>query len=313
MRHLLVLGAALVLSLQAHAAKVIWVYFPNSDISWIYGLNDDNAVAGTYYMRDRTVHGFYGPAGGPYHDFQFAGASTGARAIDNKGNIVGVSHFWDGEKYCDYVPFERTPDGKIGQIAHGDTKLGGFVNGMVLSSGAFVGDTCDAHRDSVGYRGRNARWRTDLDIPIPGAQPRGVNKAGTVVGQFKGDDKHWHGFILKDGTAGIVDFPGAKRTQLSGINDAGIAVGIYYPHGYHYRPFSLDTNTNVFTDIRFNRHQYGEAFATAINNKGYTTINVGNGRGYVLCPEGADCPGGQDIKVETRRVTAGRFPVWRPR
>ena len=36
----------------------------------------------------------------------------------------------------------------------------------------------------------------------------------------------------------------------------------------------------------------GSAFATAINSKG--TVNIGTGRGYVLCPEGA-----------------GRFPVYR--
>src|SRR5262249_5522626 len=145
---------------------------------------------------------------------------------------------------------------------------------------------------------------------IPGAEPRGVNASGTVVGQFK--SQKLHGFILKDGVATVVDFPGARNTQLTDINDAGIAVG-YYHNSFHDRPFMLDTNTNTFTELKFNRHQYGSAFAQAINNKGYIALNIGIGRGYVLCPEGADCPGGQTADIEMRKVQVGRFPVYRAR
>lgn len=73
MRQILVLGS--VLSFQAHAAKMIWVYVPGSDITWTYGINDKNVVAGTYYVSDRTVHAFFGPPGGSYKDFRFAGAT----------------------------------------------------------------------------------------------------------------------------------------------------------------------------------------------------------------------------------------------
>ena len=208
------------------------------------------------------------------------------------------------------MPFERTPDGKITQIRHGKTPLGGFVQGM--SNGTFVGDTCDADGNSVGYQGQGGKWRADLDISIPSAQPRGINASGTVVGQFATDKRHWHGFIFKNGTASVVDFPGAPSTHLTGINDAGIAAG-YWSHGYHERPFSLDTNTNTFTEIDFDRQQYGSAFATAINNNGLITINVGSGRGYVFCPDGTDCPGGQTAEVKTRKTHVGRFPVYRPR
>ena len=57
----------------------------------------------------------------------------------------------------------------------------------------------------------------------------------------------------------------------------------------------------------------GSAFATAINNNGLITINVGTGRGYVFCPDGTECPGGQTAEVKIRKIQVGRFPVYRPR
>src|SRR5262249_3501740 len=157
-----------------------------SDITFIYGLNDKNIVAGTYYVRDRTVHGFFGAPGSTSYDtFQFKGASTHASAIDNKGNIVGISHFFDGETDCEQLPYERTPDGKMAQLKRGKPPLTGDVGGMALLSGKFVGSYCDAGGNAVPFQGRSSKWQQDLDISIPGAQPRGINASGTVVGHFK--------------------------------------------------------------------------------------------------------------------------------
>jgi len=49
------------------------------------------------------------------------------------------------------------------------------------------------------------------------------------------------------------------------------------------------------------------------HNNGLITINVGTGRGYVFCPDGTECPDGQTAEFKTRKIQAGRFPVYRPR
>jgi len=37
------------------------------------------------------------------------------------------------------------------------------------------------------------------------------------------------------------------------------------------------------------------------------------GQGPGLCPDGTECPDGQTAEVKTRKIQAGRFPVYRPR
>jgi probable HAF family extracellular repeat protein len=65
-------------------------------------------------------------------------------------------------------------------------------------------------------------------LAVPGATgatiPSGINAAGQIVGSFR-DDFGTRGFLYEDGAFTTIDAPGARVTELSGINDAGQIVG----------------------------------------------------------------------------------------
>lgn len=59
--------------------------------------------------------------------------------------------------------------------------------------------------------------------------PAAINKSDTVVGTFQDlTTVFTHGFQWSGGTGQLYDYPGATQTWLSGINDAGLAVGSYF-------------------------------------------------------------------------------------
>jgi len=55
----------------------------------------------------------------------------------------------------------------------------------------------------------------------------GLNDSGTVCGFFWGAD-NYHGFFLSDGIYTTYDVPGEVGTQVTGINNAGDFVGVYF-------------------------------------------------------------------------------------
>lgn len=60
----------------------------------------------------------------------------------------------------------------------------------------------------------------------------GINNRGLIAGFYgSGDAGHPNqGYLLTtSGTFNAVDFPGVPQTQLTGLNDKGIAVGYFYP------------------------------------------------------------------------------------
>ena len=71
-----------------------------------------------------------------------------------------------------------------------------------------------------------------LDVNNGGVNPSGINKWGTIVGQYATPDfSSSHGFKrFNNGTTHTLDFPGAlpNGTWPTGINDDGTVVGFYF-------------------------------------------------------------------------------------
>jgi probable HAF family extracellular repeat protein len=71
-----------------------------------------------------------------------------------------------------------------------------------------------------------------LDVNNGGVNPSGINKWGTIVGQYATPDfSSSHGFKRwNNGTTHTLDFPGAlpDGTWPTGINDDGTVVGFYF-------------------------------------------------------------------------------------
>lgn len=69
-----------------------------------------------------------------------------------------------------------------------------------------------------------------LNVNNSAIDARGINKWGTIVGQYD-DNSGRHGFKRwNTGTTHTLDFPGARGTAPHGINDNGTVVGYYFAH-----------------------------------------------------------------------------------
>jgi uncharacterized membrane protein len=68
-----------------------------------------------------------------------------------------------------------------------------------------------------------------------------INNAGQIVGCYATCSR---GFLLEGSTFTSIDVPGATVTQVSGVNDVGQIVGVYYDgslHGFLYDGTSFET------------------------------------------------------------------------
>jgi len=83
-----------------------------------------------------------------------------------------------------------------------------------------------------GFLLERGRYTT---IEVPGATGEtsalGINNRGQIVGATStGPGQEPHGFLLRGGAGGPftpIDVPGAPGTSATGINDAGVIVGVY--------------------------------------------------------------------------------------
>jgi probable HAF family extracellular repeat protein len=79
-------------------------------------------------------------------------------------------------------------------------------------------------------------------ISTPGnGSPNGINKYGSIAGGYTDNAGTGHGFKrYANGSAIVLNFPGAVNTDAVGINDSGVVVGTYVgtdaaEHGFIYR------------------------------------------------------------------------------
>lgn len=105
------------------------------------------------------------------------------------------------------------------------------------------GVTTAYYYDSL-FRGHPVllKGSTITAIFTPGnGSPNGINKYGTIAGGYTGSGGTGHGFKrYSNGSAIILNFPGAVSTDADGINDSGVVVGTYVgtdaaEHGFIYR------------------------------------------------------------------------------
>ena len=76
--------------------------------------------------------------------------------------------------------------------------------------------------DGFVYRGG-----TLSAIKVAGANtyPRDINNVGQIVGTFE-DRNGRHGFLYESGTFTRFDVPGSVETEVYGVNDPGVIVGV---------------------------------------------------------------------------------------
>jgi hypothetical protein len=238
------------------------------------------------------MHAFVGSIDGSYTTFDYLSetAGTWATGIDSKGNVTGIAKVLYGG--CSSIPFERNSAGQISTIRKGKKDLVGEVWGG--SHGVFTGVSCDK-KGNPGYFDERKSKEISTFLPTLDASwivPLAINADGTHVGVYYDRDDVAHGFIYKDGSTQIFDYPDqtAVDTSLTGLNDKDVAVG-YWNKGTQEssRAFTLDLKTGKVSPLTASGVSY--IITYGMNNAGLVAIQSSSGP-YIFCPDGANCPGG---------------------
>jgi hypothetical protein len=302
--------ASLALAASASQAATFFLVpvtaYTGSTTTTPFGINDSNTLVGSYVDAGGAEHGFTGPLStGVYTSFDVGTGGTQPRGINNNGIIVGVSNSQGATKNCQLVEWERTST-KTALITKAGTGLGGVVQG-VDPAGNFYGDYRVCGVSITAYEGKAFKWTADLGVSQSFA--RGANGKGTIVGYFN-DTAGTHGVIQSGGVNTKFDFPGiAGSTFLEGINNNGLASGLWFdaagnPHG-----FLLDTNTGIITVIPVPGATQVQAWG--INSSGLVTVSSDVGP-YVFCSALKNCPtsasGAIRIHTSEMRVDMTRLP-----
>jgi parallel beta-helix repeat protein len=236
-RHLL--RASLALAVATGALAQFYSFAPIDVPEAIYtgpfGMTSNGTIVGYSQSGvDKKYRGFLWARGAqaptqvvdvPDSQWTYAiGANNAGQAVgwcaDQKGAVHGF--LFSGGKYTlidhpDPKTFYTVADGinEAGDIVGGYNSLG--------SPSAPAG---------AGLRGYLLSKGTFTTIEMPGAvwlHARGINAQGDAVGYFQDGNNRVHGFLLKKGqtTPVAIDYPGAFRTDVTGITPEGDIGGRY--------------------------------------------------------------------------------------
>jgi probable HAF family extracellular repeat protein len=103
-----------------------------------------------------------------------------------------------------------------------------------------------------GFLWSRRRFRPKVEqLAFPNAaltEPTGLNDNGQVVGDYRGEDGLFHGFLYENGVFTTIDppFVPGEDSAASGINNLGQIVGCYAPC---LRGYFFDPDTSTFTSI----------------------------------------------------------------
>lgn len=237
---------------------------PGMTFSYGYDINEAGVivgVSGTGTLNDPiSARGFTWTVGGGMQALSTLGGSSGARAINDNGDVVGGSTVsgsspahavvWRAGVITDIQPvsleantgaawsinklgevvgnfygayaFRWTPVGGIVQLASVGLPFG--INDAGCTAGFTTGGLFVAHRLCAGVL---------LNLGTCGgleSRAWAINTAGQVVGDATNAVPHWFAFLWTEGD-GITCLSGTQESGANGINDNGWVVGSLGPFG----------------------------------------------------------------------------------
>jgi uncharacterized membrane protein len=214
------------------------VDFPGVDgsLNESIGANDRGEIVGGYGNYDPVageLHGYMRDRKERFTTNDFPGALvSGNFKNNNRGQIVGNysvedrivpirqfrAYLYDHGRY---TPIDVPGDNYTlaSDVNDRGQVVGAFLNRERTAGFSFL-------RDADG---------TYTRLPDPPGSLQtialGINNKGQIVGAFAvdppNDRPQINGFLLDDGKFTVIDFPGAKGTQIWGINDSGQMAGFY--------------------------------------------------------------------------------------
>ena len=299
-RTIQVLASASLLSIASTvlADTYTTIDFPGATATDASGINASGEIVGTYTDSSGASHGFR-LRDGLFTAINYPGATrTFALPVNSRGDVAGFfldsTNQWhgfvlsDGSYFVQDYPGATTGSFTLG-IGANATLVGEFKVGQIFGQLGFA------------WILRHGQY-TQLTPPnCDGATPpspiqafaTSVNPRGDVVGRLIDAAFRQCAWKLdKNGTYGLIQFPGATLTNARGINSRGEVVGVYRLGANHGFVLPPDDVTD-FTTIDFPGSTSTRALG--INSCGdivgtYAVSGPGGtGHGFLLTRDNDDC------------------------
>jgi len=226
----------------------------------VQSINSSNIATGFELLTDGTERAFIRAAGGKIRHFVIDDQRTAAFCINGDGAVVGL--YGDAS----FHGFVRSPHGTVTTFdaaGAGNQDNQGTVPTAINANGAIAGYFIDDANAWHGFFRRRNGTITPFDV-AGNTLPRGINKDGTVVGQYYTNTHH--GFLrTSSGQILTIDPSGSVDTDLTGINDQG-EIGGDFSDGKTRHGF-VRAADGTFKDFTVS----GSTWVSGINNSGGVT------------------------------------------
>ena len=237
---------------------------PGATTYFVPGINDEGVVVGLWFAADGSEIGFIRTPDGhistPIVDPNDTAGVTVLRAINDEGVSAG---FYGANAANGFLLTNgkfRTVDfpGAVSTALRGINNLGDLSGGYSI---------VDLDADEFGFIIPRRGPPISFKLPDPAATgivTGGINDLRQLVGYYTDATSTLVGFLRQpSGQVVSIVFPGALSTQVFGINDCGIVVGVWddasTAHGFYGRPGNLHS---------FDVPGSGATVAMGINNEG---------------------------------------------
>ena len=221
------------------------IRYPQSQITLVGDLNNENAIVGTYLDAQSRSHG-YVLKNGQFQTFDYPGARhTSLGGINDYGSMVGWYALGESRIAEHSFVYDGTGFTAI-QYPGASTTYAHDIN----NDGIVIGWYEDGTNPDRGY---SFDGTTYSPIEFPGAVetiPWGINSDGVIVGTCVLDEMGGtksHGFVFDGSAYRLLDHPDGIGSQLWDINDVGDVTGMYWtaeaPFGSHV--FTATTSSQI--------------------------------------------------------------------
>jgi uncharacterized membrane protein len=218
--------------------RITTVDFPGVDgsLNESIGANDRREIVGGYGNYDPVageLHGYVRDRTGRFTTNDFPGALVSSNfKNNNRGQVVGA---YSVENRIVPMRQFRAYLYDHGRYTRIDSPGAAYTLATdVNDRGQVIGAALNRER-TAGFSFLRDADGTYTRLPDPPGSLQtialGINNKGQIVGAFAvdppNDRPQINGFLLDDGKFTVIDFPGAKGTQIWSINDSGQMAGFY--------------------------------------------------------------------------------------
>ena len=168
--------------------KLTKIDYPGASATRAFGINNSGDITGQYTTKFGVVFGFI-LSGGAFHKIHLPATDlTSLRGAEDNGRVM--------------------------------------TGDVVVSADSSI-------RAFVRHKPADIQLLEPPGTIFPCSRGRGINERGDVVGAFAivntPDECHRpnHGFVFRQGAYDVIDPPGSLDTFVFGINDDGVAVGVF--------------------------------------------------------------------------------------